>query len=142
LSKKLRIFAAKKIILKNMKKLLYISLLVILCTSCQTSKKTVAVDKNTDQVTMKVGETCEIEFVTNASTGYWWQWTNKPATSIVDSVSDRYVNNAPKGMVGAPCKRYWKFKAVSKGTQTLTFMYARADLSEAVKTRNVVITVQ
>lgn len=125
-----------------MKKILYISLLVIFCTSCQTSKKMISVNKDTDEVTMKVGETCEIEFVTNASTGFWWQWTNKPINSIVDSVGERYVNNAPKGMVGAPSKRYWKFKAVKKGTQTLTFVYARANISEAVKIRNVVITVE
>ena len=102
----------------------------------------ISVNKDTDEVTMKVGETCEIEFVTNASTGFWWQWTNKPINSIVDSVGERYVNNAPKGMVGAPSKRYWKFMAVKKGTQTLTFVYARANISEAVKIRNVVITVE
>ena len=91
---------------------------------------------------VKKGQSFEIEFITNASTGFWWQLVNENEINIVKSVGDRYTSDAPQGMVGASSHRFWKFEAVQKGTQTLHFVYARDKVDEAVRTRDVTITVK
>lgn len=125
-----------------MKKILYLSVAILLFTGCKAQQKLVSVDKETNEVELKKGQECEIEFITNASTGFWWQLVNEDEITVVKSVGDRYTSNAPKGMVGASSHRFWKFEAVEKGTQTLHFAYARANVDEAVRTRDVIVTVK
>lgn len=126
-----------------MKKILYIStILLLMVTSCASQKKIVALDKETNQVELKVGQSCEIEFRTNASTGYWWQLVNSNEITVVDSVAKRYESDAPKGMVGASSDLFWKFVAKEKGEQVLHFVYARDKVNEAIKTRDVTVTVK
>lgn len=126
-----------------MKKILYISaILLLMVTSCASQKKIVALDKETNQVELKVGQSCEIEFRTNASTGYWWQLVNSNEITVVDSVAKRYESDAPKGMVGASSDLFWKFVAKEKGEQVLHFVYARDKVDEAIKTRDVTVTVK
>lgn len=111
-------------------------------TSCQSQKKIVSVNKDTNEFTMRKGQDCEIMFRTNASTGFWWQWVNEEEVTIVESVGDRYESDAPEGMVGASSNRYWKFHAKERGTQTLKFVYARDNQNESIRTREVTITVK
>lgn len=125
-----------------MKKIVYLGVVVLLLVSCKAQNNLISVDTETNEVSMKKGQSCEIKFITNASTGFWWQWVNEKDVNIVKSSGDRYVNNAPKGMVGASSHRYWKFDAVKKGTQTLHFVYARDNIDKAVRTRDVTITVK
>jgi len=125
-----------------MKRLIYLSVVICLSVCCQTPKKMISVDKETNEITLKQGQSCEIEFITNASTGYWWQLTNVNDINVVKSTGDRYTSDAPKGMLGASSHRFWKFEAVQKGTQTLHFVYAREDIQQAVRTRDVTITVK
>lgn len=125
-----------------MKKILYFSAIICLFAGCRAQKDLLSVDKGTNEFVLSKGQSCEIEFITNASTGYWWQLINEKEVDIVKSVGDRYVNNAPEGMVGASSHRFWKFEAVKKGTQTLHFVYARNNVDEAVRTRDVTITVK
>ncbi len=125
-----------------MKKVIYFSAIVCLFLSCQAQKKLVAVDKETNEVVLKQGQSCEIEFITNASTGFWWQLINDNEVTVVKSVGDRYTSDAPKGMVGASSHRFWKFEAVEKGTQTLHFVYARDRVDQPARTRDVTITVK
>lgn len=117
-------------------------MIIMLFAGCKAQKKLVSVNKETNEIVLKQGQSCEIEFITNASTGYWWQFINENDVNIVKSVGDRYENHAPAGMVGASSHRFWKFEAVQKGTQTLHFVYARARIDEAVRTRDVTITVK
>lgn len=128
--------------IETMKKVLYFSAIICLFAGCHAQKKLVSVDKETNEIVLSKGQSCEIEFITNASTGYWWQLINESEVNIVKSVGDRYVSNAPKGMVGASSHRFWKFEAVEKGTQTLHFVYARDKVDEAIRTRDVTITVK
>ena len=125
-----------------MKKILYFGAIICLFVGCQAQKKLVSVDKETNEIVLSKGQSCEIEFITNASTGFWWQLDNENEVNIVKSVGDRYVSNAPEGMVGASSHRFWKFEAVEKGTQTLHFVYARDKVDEAIRTRDVTITVK
>ena len=126
----------------TMKKIVYLGVVVLLLVGCKAQQKLVSVDKDTNEFVLKQGQSCEIEFITNASTGFWWQWVNENETNIVKSVGDRYESDAPKGMVGASSRRYWKFDAVQKGTQTLHFAYARDNIEKAARTRDVTITVK
>jgi predicted secreted protein len=125
-----------------MKKMLYLSLVILLFTGCKAQQKLVSVDKETNEVELKKGQSCEIEFITNASTGFWWQLLNEDEINVVKSAGDRYTSNAPKGMVGASSHRFWKFDAVEKGTQTLHFVYARGNVDEPARTRDVTVTVK
>ena len=125
-----------------MKKVIYFSAIVCLFLGCQAQKKLVAVDKETNEVVLKQGQSCEIEFIANASTGFWWQLINDNEVTVVKSVGDRYTSDAPKGMVGASSHRFWKFEAVEKGTQTLHFVYARDRVDQPARTRDVTITVK
>ena len=56
-----------------MKKIVYFSAIICLFVGCQAQKKLVSVDKETNEIVLKQGQSCEIEFITNASTGFWWQ---------------------------------------------------------------------
>ena len=125
-----------------MKKIVYLGIVILLLVSCKAQQKLVSVDKDTNEFTLKKGQSCEIEFITNASTGFWWQLVNESEINIVKSAGDRYTSDAPKGMVGASSHRYWKFDAVQKGTQTLRFVYARDNIEQSVRTRDVTITVK
>lgn len=125
-----------------MKKIMYLGIIVLLLASCKAQQKLVAIDTETNEVVLKQGQSCEIEFITNASTGFWWQLVNEEEINIVKSAGDRYTSNAPKGMVGASSHRFWKFDAVQKGTQTLLFVYARDNINQAARTRDITITVK
>lgn len=121
---------------------MYFSLLLCIVASCQSQKKLVSLNKETNDVVLKKGQSCEIQFRTNASTGFWWQLINSDEITVVDSVAKRYESNAPAGMVGASSELFWKFTAKEKGTQTLKFVYARQDSSKPQRTRDVTITVK
>ena len=126
-----------------MKKLLFISSLILILSGCQSQKKMISLDRQTDAVTLKKGQTVEIAFTTNASLGYWWTLANKDEITVVDSVGNRYERTAPEGMVGAASLRYWKFEAKKKGVETLHFVYVRENVEETtIKTRDVVVTVK
>lgn len=125
-----------------MKKVIYFSAIICLFAGCRAQKTMVSVDRETNEVEIKMGQSCEIEFITNASTGFWWQLVNENEVNVVKSAGDRYTSDAPKGMVGASSHRFWKFEAVKKGTQTLHFVYARDNVDQAVRTRDVTITVK
>ncbi|MBO4489014.1 MAG: protease inhibitor I42 family protein [Bacteroidales bacterium] len=126
-----------------MKKILFLGALFLMMVGCKSQKEMVSLDKQTNEVTLKKGQTVEIAFTTNASLGYWWTLANKDEITVVDSVDNRYERTAPEGMVGAASNRYWKFQAVKKGTETLHFVYARDKVEETtIKTRDVVVTVK
>ena len=102
----------------------------------------VILDRETNEVTVKKGQSFEIEFLTNASTGFWWQLTNEPELTVVTPQDRRYESSAPVGMVGASSNLFWKFEAKEKGKQTLKFVYAREDWEQAVRIREVIVTVK
>lgn len=125
-----------------MKKILFIGIVLCLMAGCQSQKKLVSVNKETNEVELKKGQSCEIQFRTNASTGFWWQIANADEITVVESGDKRYESNAPEGMVGASSELFWKFTAKEKGSQTIKFVYARQNINEPVRTRDVVITVK
>ena len=59
-----------KLIEKSMKKVVYLGIVILLLMSCKAQQKLVSVDTETNEVSLKKGQSCEIEFITNASTGF------------------------------------------------------------------------
>ncbi len=125
-----------------MKKVWLICTLLLILTGCSSQKKMVILNRETNEVTVKKGQSFEIEFLTNASTGFWWQLTNESELKVVSPQDRRYESNAPVGMVGASSHLFWKFEAKEKGKQTLKFVYARENWDQAIRTREVVVTVK
>lgn len=126
-----------------MKKLFFLSLLLIVLTSCKVSQNSRSIDPKGNYFEVKEGKTFEIQFTTNASLGYAWMWENEKAVSIVESLDSRYVDNNPPGIVGASVQRFWNFRGKEKGTDTLRFNYCRAnDPSTSIETRAVVVKVK
>ncbi|MBQ2553370.1 MAG: protease inhibitor I42 family protein [Treponema sp.] len=125
-----------------MRKVVYLGVVILLLVSCKAQQKLVSVNKDTNEIVLKKGQSCEIEFITNASTGFWWQLVNESDINIVKSAGDRYTSDAPAGIVGASSHRFWKFDAVQKGSQTLHFVYARDNIEQAARTRDITITVK
>jgi predicted secreted protein len=117
--------------------------LALVVFGCKSSYHIAQADPESDFFEIKKGQTFEIKFITNASTGYTWIWSNKKSVNTVDSVGDRFVNNAPAGVVGAGVNRYWAFRGVNKGLDTLQFEYCRVfQPNSAIKTRSVIVKVK
>ena len=78
----------------------------MLAIGCKTQQMSVKNDPKGDHFCVKKGDQFEIHFIANASTGRAWQYINKNVVTIVDSVSQRVVNNAPEGIVGKSVDLY------------------------------------
>jgi predicted secreted protein len=120
-----RIFATKKKSMKKESIFAVIVLLALVAMGCKTQQMGVKNDPKGDRFCVKKGDTFEIHFVANASTGRAWQYINKNEVTIVDSVSQRVVNNAPEGMVGKSVDLYLTFEAKKEGCDTLIFKNSR-----------------
>lgn len=119
-------FATKQKVMKRKIIFPVILLLALVAMGCKTQQMSVKNDPKGDHFCVKKGETFEIHFIANASTGRTWQYINKNEVSIVDSVSQRVVNNAPEGMVGKSVDLYLTFQAKNEGCDTLIFKNSRA----------------
>ena len=87
-----------------------------------------ASSNNTDDsggLTTKVGDTFVIRLEANHTTGYSWSLVDS-TPGIVQKVSDVYEPyNTTGNIVGSGGTEIWTFKAIAKGTVTLTFDYVR-----------------
>ena len=75
-------------------------------------------------VTVGVGEQVTLELRSNPTTGYSWELTAAPDTSVVRVVSDEYVPPAEQ-IPGAGGSQRIVVEGVSPGTATLDFGYLR-----------------
>ena len=89
-----------------------------------------------------VGKTFTIALDANATTGYNWSQTIKD-TNVVAYVDNAYVAAATGPQtVGGGGTDTFTFKAVGKGTTTITLTYARPwESVPAAQTRTITITV-
>ena len=118
-----------------MRKIIMIACFAVAFCGCKTIKNdTVSSVTPTEEngktikqkaYTLKKGESIELQMVTNASLGMHWEWVNQESVDCVKSDTIRYVNNAPKGMVGNAVDIYWKFDAIKKGTAVVRLEYGR-----------------
>lgn len=118
-------FCAKFITMKKEIIIAIVCVLAMVAVGCKTREMSVQNNPKGDTFCVKKGCSFEIHFIANGSLGTTWQYVNKQEVTIVDSVSQRVVNNAPEGMVGKAVDLYITFKATEKGTDTLVFKNSR-----------------
>ena len=80
--------------------------------------------KNDKIVEAAVGKNFTITMDSNPTTGYQWQIARQMDTGLVELIDSQYI--APKtGLVGAPGKEEWHFKAIKEGKAIISFDYVR-----------------
>ena len=90
-----------------------------------------------------IGKTFTIALDANATSGYNWSQTTKD-TNVVAYVDNAYMAEAPDPQVaGGSGTDTFTFKAVGKGTTTITLAYARPwESVPPAQTRTVTVTVK
>ncbi len=67
-----------------------------------------------------------LTLASNPSTGYRWRLLAGLDRRVVRLVSHRYLAPAKPGVVGAPGKEVWRFRAVGRGRVALRLDYVRS----------------
>ncbi len=76
------------------------------------------------QVELSVGQPLVVSLDSNASTGYSWTQPQISDDSVLGATGNQTI--APQtSLVGAPGKEQWTFKALKKGTSTISMEYRR-----------------
>lgn len=71
------------------------------------------------------GQTMSLEFTTNPTTGYDWEYAFLDGDGEVYLDKEDYQANKEKRLVGAAGKRLYYFKAKKVGKKSIGFMYRR-----------------
>jgi len=120
-----------------MRRVLWMIFGVILVTSvvvgagaaCTGNSNNLNVDSSYSgkQVELSVGQSLVVTLDSNpSSTGYSWSLIQNSDESVLSKTGDKYI--APQTttpMVGAPGVEEWTFKALKKGTSTISMGYSR-----------------
>ena len=99
--------------------------IVLLLTGC--IQKDVSVSEGNEMsknLSIKLGETFELGFESNPSTGF--EWFERHDTTILQLVSSEYKQNSNNRIVGNPGTQTFIFKAVGRGKTTIEFVYKRS----------------
>ena len=78
------------------------------------------------QVTIPLGRPLEVTLCSNPTTGF--QWTELAQISdktVLEQVDHRYEPAEEKNIVGGAGQEVWTFKALNKGTTTVSMEYSR-----------------
>jgi len=75
-------------------------------------------------ITVRVGDEFAVTLESNATTGYKWHLTDKPKSKTAILVSSAY-NPPAQQIPGRGGSETYTFKAVGKGTTTITLAYTR-----------------
>ncbi|MBN1972768.1 MAG: protease inhibitor I42 family protein [Sedimentisphaerales bacterium] len=128
---------------KNTLSALILTALILMgCSNKQTNSDNGTGDSAS--IVKKVGESFVIKLESNRTTGYSWRLAELKS-GIVEKVSDVYKPNETAGnIVGSGGIEEWTFKAVAKGTVTITLEYARPWEKDIppVKTASCTVTVK
>jgi inhibitor of cysteine peptidase len=100
-------------------------LLSIFSAGCKRTSLTITADKSYDGRTIElhVGDGVKLSLAENPTTGYRWEFVEKPEPYCVVA-SDAYLANAG-GAIGSGGAHEWAFRAVSQGTGTVNLAYRR-----------------
>jgi inhibitor of cysteine peptidase len=77
-----------------------------------------------EKYNVKPGEELTIELKSNPSTGYSWEIARITDVKVAVFVKKEYAPDR-SGLVGAPGKEYWTFRAVAPGRTTIDLHYVR-----------------
>jgi len=76
------------------------------------------------QVELSVGQSLVVTLESNATTGYSWALVQNSDEGVLNKTGSEYV--APQTtLLGAGGKEEWTFKALKKGTSTISMGYGR-----------------
>jgi inhibitor of cysteine peptidase len=78
------------------------------------------------QLTVAAGNTFMVALCSNATTGFQWSESAQISDqTVVQQTGHEFVSPEKTGVVGAPGNEVWTFKALKKGTSTITMEYGR-----------------
>jgi len=78
------------------------------------------------QMTVTAGNTFTVTLCSNATTGFQWSESAQISDqTVVQQTGHEFVSPENTGLVGAPGNEVWTFKALKKGTSTVTMEYSR-----------------
>ncbi len=78
------------------------------------------------QLTVPAGDTFTVTLCSNATTGFQWSESAQISDqTVVQQTGHEFVSPEKTGVVGAPGNEVWNFKALKKGTSTITLDYGR-----------------
>jgi inhibitor of cysteine peptidase len=106
--------------------LIVLLLLSVCCAGCPHKQVTITADRNYDGRTIElhVGDSVKLSLAENPTTGYKWEFLAKPEPECV-IVNDGYVANPAMNPIGGGGAHDWEFRAVDKGTATVSLSYRR-----------------
>jgi inhibitor of cysteine peptidase len=118
----------------EMRRVLWVIFGFILVTSvvvgagaaCSGGSSNVNVDSSYSgkQVELSVGQSLVVTLESNATTGYSWALVQNSDDSVLSKTGDEYI--APQTtLIGAGGQEEWTFKALKKGTSTISMGYSR-----------------
>ena len=111
-------------------KLIVLTSIVAVMTLCLfgcSPPSEVSVDEsyNGKQVEIAVAGTLTVTLESNATTGFQWELASISDQAVLEKQSNTYEAPEDTGMVGAPGKEVWTFKALKKGTSTISMEYSQ-----------------
>jgi inhibitor of cysteine peptidase len=78
------------------------------------------------QLSVAAGSTFTVTLCSNATTGYKWSEAAQISDpTVVQQTGHEFVSPENTGIVGAPGNEVWTFKALKKGSSTITMDYSR-----------------
>ncbi len=87
----------------------------------------VSVDEsyNGKTVEIAVGGTLTVTLESNPTTGFQWELASISDQAVLEKQSNTFETPEDTGMVGSPGKEVWTFRALKKGTSTISMEYGR-----------------
>jgi len=78
------------------------------------------------QMAVTASNTFTVTLCSNATTGFQWSESAQISDqTVVQQTGHEFVSPENTGVVGAPGNEVWTFKALKKGTSTITMEYSR-----------------
>ena len=95
-----------------------------LMKSMESRKLSVGESANGQNIRLMIDQTLEVSLTTNPTTGYTWQYIQKPNPDILQETRHFLL---PQGKnPGSPSQEYWQFSPVNGGTTSIAFEYKRS----------------
>jgi inhibitor of cysteine peptidase len=78
------------------------------------------------EINVAAGDSFTVTLCSNATTGFQWSESAQISDStVVQQLDHKSLPPETEGLVGAPGKEVWTFKALKKGTSTVAMEYSR-----------------
>ena len=103
--------------------ILLLSFFLIKCETAELSNSQITKAENGKQVSIKAGTDFSLVLDGNPTTGYIWQIKSIDTSSV--SQNGNYEYKSSSGLMGAPGKFTFKFKALNKSRSLLKLYYLR-----------------